>query len=77
MGQKSKKILLEINAIETEGQVGVEVIRVKLKLSEACLMPVMLRGEIDKVERMQSKITGSSKISIKYMITDGDRDMDS
>ena len=55
MGQKSKKILLEINAIETEGQVGVEVIRVKLKLSEACLMPVMLRGEINKVERMQSK----------------------
>ena len=52
-------------AIGAKRQVGTEKIRVKLKLFELCLMPVILhelaawgkilKREIEKIERMQSK----------------------
>ena len=65
MGQKSNQILLEVNAIGAKSQVGIEEIRMKLKLFELCLMPAVLHGlaaqgriltrEIDEMERMQRK----------------------
>ena len=65
MWQKSKKIFLEINVIRANSEVGTEKIRVKLKLSELCLMPGTLHGlavwgriltrQIEEIERMQSK----------------------
>ena len=63
MGQKSNKILLEINAIGAKSQVGTEEIRVKLKLFELCLISAIQHGlaawgriltrEIEEIERMQ------------------------
>ena len=44
MGQKSNKILLEINAIGAKNQMRTEEIRVKQKLLETCLLPAMLCG---------------------------------
>ena len=44
MGQKSNKILLEVNAIGAKSQVGIEEIRMKLKLFELCLMCAVLHG---------------------------------
>ena len=65
MWQKSKKIFLEINVIRANSEVGTEEIRVKLNLSELCLMPGTLHGlavwgriltrEIEEIEKMQSK----------------------
>ena len=44
MGQKSNKILLEVNAIGAKSQLGIEEIRMKLKLFELCLMRAVLHG---------------------------------
>ena len=62
MWQKSNQILLEINAIGAESQLGTEEIRVKLKLFDIYLTPAILHGlaawqriltrETEEIERM-------------------------
>ena len=42
--QKSSKLILEINAMGAKSHVGTEKVRVKIKLYETCLVPVMLYG---------------------------------